>query len=318
MKTALLCLVLHALFGAPCLPQQKQAQLRSLRAAKLAGLWLTTVPWFTDYDAARAAAQSNGQTILAYFTRSHLPCPPCKALEQGPFSDALAMQALAREFVLFCHVTSRVDDEPYPDLWHAKGGVAFPYLVFLDAAGEVLAEHQGDHSVADLRATGQRVNRWRELQRKLADGDPALLAESFVLEVELGRIAYPEAVARRPLLQLSPDLEGRLERALLDQEVMALHASLSSEPEQAVSTYRRLWQLLDAGKIPTQILAQRVLFTDLFADAEQRLDPAAFERVLRAMEQALAERPEYAPILDRYRRQLRDLQARDTGGGGIR
>ncbi|MBM4062876.1 MAG: hypothetical protein FJ265_17545 [Planctomycetes bacterium] len=52
--------------------------------------------------------------------------------------------------MLFCHVTTQVEGDKYPTLLRDKGGRAVPHLVFMDAAGEVLAT-QGDRSVAGFK-----------------------------------------------------------------------------------------------------------------------------------------------------------------------
>ena len=45
--------------------------LEAQRDEKLNSPFLAKVPWFTDYDKARAESKKSGKLIFAYFTRSY-------------------------------------------------------------------------------------------------------------------------------------------------------------------------------------------------------------------------------------------------------
>ncbi|MEM7200046.1 MAG: hypothetical protein AAF628_07260 [Planctomycetota bacterium] len=51
----------------------EQQTLIEKRDQKLAAAWLQNAAWITDYDKARAEAESSGKIIFAYFTRSYAP-----------------------------------------------------------------------------------------------------------------------------------------------------------------------------------------------------------------------------------------------------
>lgn len=59
--------------------------------------------------------------------------------------------------MLFLHVTTGMKGGRYDDLLREKGGYGFPYLVFMDATGDVLLEHEGPRTVAGFRETGARA-----------------------------------------------------------------------------------------------------------------------------------------------------------------
>jgi hypothetical protein len=52
---------------------QDQATLTAQLEEKLASEFVKLVPWFTDYDAARAESVRTGKPIFAYFSRSYAP-----------------------------------------------------------------------------------------------------------------------------------------------------------------------------------------------------------------------------------------------------
>ncbi len=53
--------------------QATQEDLSAKRDAKLAEAWIEQNGWITDYDEARAKAETNGKPIFAYFSRSYSP-----------------------------------------------------------------------------------------------------------------------------------------------------------------------------------------------------------------------------------------------------
>ena len=102
-----------------------QEGLEEKKAQKLASEFLKKADWILDYDQAREQARKTGKAIFALFSRSYAPCPACHALEHGPLlTDDFAK--FAKDYVLFCHITSMIPGEKYGDLLEEKGGNAFP------------------------------------------------------------------------------------------------------------------------------------------------------------------------------------------------
>ena len=64
------------------------------------------------------------------------------------------------------HNTSRVDDEPYPQLLQEKGFGGFPSLCFMDAGGNVLVR-QSARTVVAFEGTASRLNSLFELRAKV-------------------------------------------------------------------------------------------------------------------------------------------------------
>src|SRR5262249_33868535 len=128
-----------ALANLPATAQSPQ-ELRQKLDAKLAKAEFKQAPWLTDYEAARAKAKAEGKLVLAYFTRSYSPGPPCEEEEH----EVLATDEFARwsrQVVLFLHVTAQppagkpLPGDKHPLLLYELGGNAFPTLSYVDADG---------------------------------------------------------------------------------------------------------------------------------------------------------------------------------------
>ncbi len=91
-------------------------------------------------------------------------------MERGALSTA-EFREFGKDYVLFCHITSRVEGEPYADLLSKKGGGGWPYLVAMDADGNVAAKHSGSRSVEGFLATMKKGLLLKQLKRRGRDKD---------------------------------------------------------------------------------------------------------------------------------------------------
>lgn len=63
-------------------------------------------------------------------------------VERGALSS-VEFKEFGKKVVLFCHITSHVPGDPYPELLREKGGRGFPTFYFLDPTGKVVGEPSG-------------------------------------------------------------------------------------------------------------------------------------------------------------------------------
>lgn len=214
-----------------------------------------------------------------------------------------AFQALAERFVLFCHARSEDHPSPYPDLPAKFGVVGTPTLCFMDAEGNFLAAHSGDHSVSALAHTASLVESLPDLRAR-AGNDPQALRETFLVELELGLI--PLEQARRKADELGPLEEPaarRLEILLLTQEVMeiARHAS----DLLALSVHgARFVALYDQGMIPRGDSAARVFFQAILAHGATQQDRTTFDMALDELTELLQDQRND----HRFQQKLKEMQ----------
>lgn len=116
------------------------------RDKKLEGAWLKNAEWILDYDEAKKEAAKTGRPIFGYFTASYSTNLPCIRLEDGVFSEE-DFAKWSKDYVMFCHITTKVESDKYQDLMPAKAGDDFPHIVFMNATGDVIAEHEGDRTI---------------------------------------------------------------------------------------------------------------------------------------------------------------------------
>ena len=145
----------------------QEAELRRRHAEKLQQPFLQRNGWETDYDQALARAQAAGSAkavVFAYFTRSYGACPPCDALERGPFSSP-EFARFAESVVPYCHVTTRIPGHPRDDLLPKVCGpkAGTPSIAYLDAQGRVIAIHRGELGVEAFQRFSEQTRRYLRL-----------------------------------------------------------------------------------------------------------------------------------------------------------
>ena len=225
-------------------------------------------------------------------------------LEGGPLLDD-EFAALAKDCVLFCHITTRIEGHPNDDLLTKMGGNAFPTFMVLDADGNKLADG-GDWSSwppppADFK---KLVNKGRELQQKLKDltaavakGDAKAEPELLQLQIDLRQIGLDQAKKRLGALHdLDAAASERLQVSLVGLEFDAILASDKIESqEDAVRVGKRL-AAMPVG--PTGDKAE--MFWGLIMQyAESEKDVAAFERGIAGMQALYGEHPNFAGWIER-------------------
>jgi len=152
--------------------------------------------------------------------------------------------------VLFLHNTSRVEGEPYPDLLSEKGGTGFPYLVVLDAQGEVLAPHNGPRTVEAFAKTTSTSETYFELMKKYEAGDKAAAAGYLQAGLELGAISADRARELLASLEKISDAEREaIELKIMDAEFMSIIRSVRTI-ETAVAAGETLAAMIEAGFEP--------------------------------------------------------------------
>ena len=291
-------------------PVKKDLTLEQKRDEKFQEAWFKAGPWITDYDKARAESKASGKPIFAYFTRSYAACGFCAALEKGALSEP-DFQVFAKDVVLFCHITSQVPGEPYPDLFQQKGGKGFPHLAFLDAEGEVLLAHSGARTVEKFRRTAEKVQAYRALQRKAAGGDKAAGFDLLVAGLEMGRVTFEEGQKEVAASgDLTPERKAALVPALAAAEVRSVVATLDSKDEAAcLAAGKHFLDMKLAGRIPTGEVDSQPFWVRMMNYAAHEKNPALFEEGLVALKTLLGDNPQAKAFFVKRQAQLDALKA---------
>ena len=174
------------------------------------------------------------------------------SLERGPLSEA-SFAEFGERAVLFCHVTSRVDDDPYQDLLSEKGGPGFPYLVMMDEQGDLLAKHSL-MEMPSLDTIGAMIDKsvdFMALKAKADAGDKTAKIEVQLASIEMAT-SYENG---KKAFEAAQKLEGfdAVSKDRLDLEFNSVLEALprTDNQEELIRTAgKQLVAMREAGKIP--------------------------------------------------------------------
>ena len=163
---------------------------------------------------------------------------------------------------MFCHVTSRIEGEPYPKLLRQKGGTGFPTLAFLDADGDLLVKYSGARDVDGFSATGEKVRAYLELATHAQQGEQGADLDLFVAGITLGKFKLANARTKaRAFQDLSAEQTKRLQGALLNLELIEGYRASYRDKEAAVRLGAQWFAMAKDDRLPTDPVAERYFWT---------------------------------------------------------
>ena len=127
----------------------------------------------------------------------------------------------AKDVVLFTHITTRIEGDKYAELLSEKGGNGFPYVVAMDAEGNVLSE-LGDRSVDGFKAMMKGAGEYQSLRAK-KDHTPAETLKLLGMDLARGRIKGPEYKEK------AGALKGLDEAAVKERDSTVLNIDITAE-----------------------------------------------------------------------------------------
>src|SRR5262245_10877718 len=99
----------------------------------------------------------------------------------------------SKDYVLFCHITTAIEGEKHGDLLQEKGGQRFPYIVFMDADGNVITEHLEERTPEGFAKMGKIVTDYVTLKTKAESGNKPSVIDFTILQLALGKITTSDA-----------------------------------------------------------------------------------------------------------------------------
>ncbi len=235
-------------------------------------------------------------------------------MERGALSTA-EFREFAKEYILFCHITSRVEGEKYGKLLQEKGGTGFPYLVAMDAEGEVIAVHKGPRTTEGFAATMQDAADFQALANK-EDLTPAEASKLFLIKLGMGRYDFEQAKAEAAkLTEVSDEDQAKIDDALLGMEIASL-APKSRGPEAAAASGKAYAEMMANGREPAEgeTRSFQMFYILIMEHAFQTNNVALYEKGLAKMKAVFGEKPQAARFFEAKEKQLADLKARAEGG----
>lgn len=150
----------------------------------------------------------------------------------------------------YINITTRIEGRKDEDLFQKKGGRGFPYIVFLDQGGDLIAKQPGNARTVEgfQKTLDGDVKHFADLQAKAKAGDPAAQVDLALLEGDLGRIPFEEIEQRIAGKELSEAQSAML----VDVELGLLMAELdkAKSEDEANASAKKVADSFGAGRIP--------------------------------------------------------------------
>lgn len=205
------------------------------------------------------------------------------------------------------HNTSRVADEPYPNLLREMGFGGFPSLAFLDAEGEKRAVPNA-RDVAVFESTLHALGVVDALSAK-AERSAEEDAELFAARLDLGAIPFAEArpLAEKHLKSLPAARAVEVENELRLLEMADVLRRAGKERTKAFADFAAMAK---ADRAPTGPRSS-TFWIGVMSFALEQKDAELLERGIHAMETEFATRPGLDAMLARFRDGLAELKKKD-------
>jgi hypothetical protein len=231
--------------------------------------------------------------------------------ESGLLSDD-GFAEVARRYVAFCHIESKVAGSKNQDLRTQKKLMGLPSLAFLDADGVVLVTVPFDErTVAGVLQYGRRAEEYVRLRTAVAAGDADARAPFLRLQLEEGHLELAAAIATRERIGTiaDADLRAAIDAMLVDLRIGTELRAVGQKERYTLG--KRFYAILQAGPQPS-VRVSRGFHYAMLEWAERERDVVAFGAALADFTRVLAitdpGKPWVEPMLERYRATLAGLE----------
>jgi hypothetical protein len=218
---------------------------------------------------------------------------------------------------LFCHITTQVEGDPYPNLLQEKGGMGFPHIVVMDATGSLLATHEGARNTKAFAATLEKAGEVRQELKMLSDqaksGNAEAAIKLFGKQLELSHLAPTDALARMGGLKgLDNATKARFQTMIAKAEVIELLGKVTDEPDTQYACGKAFAAMLAADRIPPAGQEQLYFWYFLAMHAEREKDVGL---MTKAVEGVKAVRGAPRQLVQQLEKRLEELKGDGKGGG---
>lgn len=189
-----------------------------------------------------------------------------------------------------------------------KGGRGFPYLVFMNDAGEVLAK-QSERTVAGFKKSQGALSVLTKLDKPNLLKDKSVAAAVYIARLELGKFQLSEATAKAKNLRLDQKQKTIFSREITNLEVADLYAKARANRAYA-NLGQKFVDMKKAGKIPTGSWS-RNFWSQIMNHAQTKRDAKLYEESYGRYKTILGADKRYQRLFDRYDAVLEALQNGD-------
>lgn len=152
-----------------------------------------------------------------------------------------------------------------------KGGTGFPFLVFLNEKGDVIAKQRA-RTVEGFKTTLERLSKRADLAAKASAGSNEAKIDLLMTDMELGGMDFAKASEQAKGLKMTPAQEARWNDFAIDAEFATAIAPLRSRqaPADALTVAgAKLREMKAKGRIPKGDTAPSFWMTLINADLKE-------------------------------------------------
>ncbi len=233
-------------------------------------------------------------------------------MEGGALSDD-GFADFAKDVVLFCHITSKIEGEKYPGLLKEKGGRGFPTLWFLDAKGEILSG-QRDRSVQGFSTSHAALKTLAKLESEGKVNDPIVAKHLFMARLQLGKFKFEEAKAKAAELKgCSDEEQANIDACLLSLEIRAMTKRARAEKgKHLAEVAQHFLAMQKAGRTPQDKMLAYSFWNTIMSHARKEKDADMFADAIAQLKKAMGDDPKNQRMYDHYDKQLKELREGKT------
>jgi len=210
-------------------------------------------------------------------------------VEGGPLLTE-EFKEFTKGVVPFLHITTHIEGRKDEDLFGTLGGRGFPTFFFLDAKGDVVAQHDGPRSAEGFAATKEKAQEFIDLRNKAAAGDKAAKFKYTLARAGMGKLTVAE---------LQKEIKGLGKLSDADQATYrSALAELMVDEIQQTAVGERYAAMLKDGLVPSDAQKQVQFYWTIFGYAEYSKDVTLAGKALAGLKTAAAGEARYARALD--------------------
>jgi hypothetical protein len=215
----------------------------------------------------------------------------------------------SKDYVLFCHITTQIAGEKYGNLLEEKGGEGWPFLVFMDPEGNVVAVHEENRTPEEFGKTGEKARAYLRLKEKAEKGDKTAQIDLLITQLSLGQLKADEIGKKIQAVGTpTPEQKARLDGEVLNAQILDLLKTVDSD-EKAKEVGKKFYETQKSGKPgPTGGPAFLSYYSMILDLSEQQKDPQTFEAALKALKGKYGTNPQAANFFTRCEQKLQELK----------
>ncbi|MHC4340064.1 MAG: hypothetical protein ACYSX0_07630 [Planctomycetota bacterium] len=207
----------------------------------------------------------------------------------------------SKNYVMFLHITTRIEGRKYDDLLTQKGGRGWPSVLAMDADGNVVGQHSGPRTVDGFARTMRQAAEFVDLKAKAVAGDRKARIDCTLALARMGQLTRPKLEAAIGKLGVLSAEDKRAYQSVL--------ADLMMDEIQRTAVGERFLEMERKGLVPTDPSKRATFFYAIWNNADFKGDIELMERSLRELKATWGGEPRYVTFLQGLERRLATAKA---------